>query len=397
MDNTWEMASSARTSVMSEESKSKISRFFFLMPNDGEIEHLLSFYCQKGSASAVKTILQKVSLKTKMLKPRRYFHPLLHAIRGASGRHNKCARELLSVGVDPNQQTRRSGQTPLHIAVQHANFKGYTNLIWLLLANNADPNIRDKSDESPLAKLFVGADTGPLDAHKRGALIMLLKQGASPNFTISGTGNTPLHLAVRRQDNISVATLLHMGAHVDAKTTSGSTPLIMTANQFRSELSAEHAEVLAHLLQYKANVGERAGSQNRTALHWAVLAGCAQAVTMLLEAGADAQLQDTDGFDALALAVKCAGKLTASNDQGKLADHVEIMLCLAKATQCGLALEEGKCAIETACKKKDGGMLEQLLEMGLDMDAKFREGSIKDYATKRGSSAARHILAKKKV
>ncbi|KAI1421146.1 hypothetical protein F5Y12DRAFT_769561 [Xylaria sp. FL1777] len=392
MDNTWEMASSAPTSVMSEDTKSKISSFFFMMPTDKEIDTLLSFYCQKGSASAVKTILQKVSRKTKSPKTWRYFYPLIYAVRGASSRHNKCVRELLAAGVDPDQQTRRTGQTPLHIAVQHSNFKGYTNLIWLLLSNNANPNIRDKSDEYPLAKLFVGADTGPLEPHKRGALIMLLKEGASPNFTISGTGNTPLHLAVRRQDKIGVAMLLHMGARVDAKTTGGTTPLVMTANQFRSELSADHAEVLDHLLQYKANVDERAGVQGRTALHWAANAGCAQAVARLLEAGADARLQDWDGYDAMRLAMKSAGKLTASSEEGKLADHVEIMLSLEKAARHGLKLKEGKCAIEAACKSEDGGMLRQLLKMGLDPNSKFRRETISDFAMKQGSPVARQIL-----
>ncbi|KAJ2987091.1 hypothetical protein NUW58_g4696 [Xylaria curta] len=50
MENTWEMASSAPTSVLSEESKSKISKFFFMIPNDREIENLLSFYFHKQAA-----------------------------------------------------------------------------------------------------------------------------------------------------------------------------------------------------------------------------------------------------------------------------------------------------------------------------------------------------------
>ncbi|KAF2968653.1 hypothetical protein GQX73_g4861 [Xylaria multiplex] len=392
MDNTWRMASSAPTSVMSEGSKSKISKFFFLIPNEQEIEKLLSFYCKKGSTSAVKTILQKASFKTKSLKERRYFHPLMHAVRGASSRHNKCVRELLAAGADPDQQSTRSGHTPLHIAVQNPNFKGYTNLIWLLLSNGANPNISDNSDEFPLAKLFVGADTGPLETHKRVALIMLLKEGAWPNFTISGIGTTPLHLAVRRQDKISVAMLLHMGAQVDAKTIGGSTPLIMTANQFRGELSADHAEVLDHLLQHRANVDQRAGAQGRTALHWAAVAGCAQAVTMLLEAGADGHLQDWDGCDAMWLAMKSAGKLTKNSDRGKLSDHVEIMLALEKATPHGLNLKEGECAIYTACKSNDGAILRQLLQMGLDPHSKFRQTTIFDFAMQEGSPIARQIL-----
>ncbi|KAI1112335.1 hypothetical protein F5Y14DRAFT_442676 [Nemania sp. NC0429] len=398
MDNTWEMASSAPTSIMSEESKSKISRFFFMIPSDEDVERLLTFYCKKGSASAVKTILQKTSPMAKP-KPKkkergRYFIPLIHAVRGASSRHNKCVRELLAAGADPNQQTRRAGHTPLHIAVMHANFKGYTNLIWLLLSNNADPNIRDKSDEYPLAKLFVGADAGPLEPHRRGALILLLKEKASPNFTISGTGNTPLHLAVRRQDKVSVAMLLHKGARVDAKTTGGTTPLVMTANQFRGgELSADHAEVLDHLLQYHANVDEQAGAQGRTPLHWAVVAGCAQAVVRLLEAGADVHLRDYDGRNAMDLAVKYSAEKLTADDEAKLADHVEIMLSLQEKAQYEWGLKKGECAVETACKSQDGDMLRQLLAMGLDpARARFRQGTVLDFATQRGSRVAQDII-----
>ncbi|KAI1433245.1 hypothetical protein GGR50DRAFT_696245 [Xylaria sp. CBS 124048] len=111
----------------------------------------------------------------------------------------------------------------LRLVIQNPNFKGYTNQIWLLLSNNADPDIRDNSDEYPLAKLFAGA---------------------GPNFTISGIGHRPQAtglrnqpLAASRQDKISAAMLLYKGTHVAAKTTSGTTLLIMMANQFKSELN----------------------------------------------------------------------------------------------------------------------------------------------------------------
>ena len=394
IDSTWEMASSSPTSIISESTKSKITGFFLMIPAEKEIEHLLSFHCQKGSAGTVKAILQRDTPGTKPPKKLRYFYPLIYAVRGGTSRHNKCVRELLAAGANPNMKTKRSGQTPLHIAVQHSNFKGYLNLIWLLLSNDADPNIADRSDEYPLTKLFASAEPGPLEPHKRNALVMLLKKGASANFTISGTGNTPLHLAVRRRDKIAVAMLLHNGADVDAKTTGGSTPLTMTANQFGSELSADHAEVLEHLLQYGANVNMRAGAQGRTVLHWAVLAGCAQAVTRLLEAGADARLQDWDGFDAMSLAIKSAPKRTSSADAGQLADHVEIMLGLEKAARHDLKLEEGKCAIRTACTNKDGAMLRTLLSIGLNLDSKLGQKTILDFATEQGSAAARRVLLK---
>ncbi|KAI1265466.1 hypothetical protein F5Y18DRAFT_52820 [Xylariaceae sp. FL1019] len=392
MHNTWDMASSAPTSVLSEDSKSKISSFFFMIPTTDEIERMLNVYCKKGSASAVRTILQKVTSPKKPLKPRQFLVPLINAVKGASGRHNKCVRALLAAGVNPNHKGRKSGLTPLHMAVRHSNFKGYTNLIWLLLSNNANPNMLDRDGEYPLASLFVGADAEPLEPHKRGALIMLLREGAEPNFELAGTGTTPLHRAVRRQDKIVVAMLLHKNANVNAKTTSGITALQMTANQFRGELSADHAEVLDHLLQYGANVDEKAGALDRTALHWAVTAGCAHAVTRLLEAGADPKLADNDGLDAMDLAIQEALKMD-SNDEDKIMTHSEIMSDLQQAASYGWELEQGKCAIETACQSDNTQLLERLIAAGLSPESKFGRETVSDFAVRAGSEAVKNYLA----
>ncbi|KAI0147034.1 hypothetical protein GGR57DRAFT_477696 [Xylariaceae sp. FL1272] len=394
ISNTWDMASSAPTSVLSEDSKSKISSFFFMIPSTEEIERMLSVYCKKGSASAVRTILQKVMSPNKRLKPRQFLVPLIYAVQGASGRHNKCVRALLAAGVSPNHKSRKSGLTPLHMAVRHSNFKGYANLVWLLLSNNANPNMLDRDGEYPLASLFVGADTEHLEPHKRGALIMLLREGAEPNFKLWGTGTTPLHLAVRRQDSIVVAMLLHKNANVNAKTTSGITPLQMTANQFRGELSADHAEVLDHLLQYGADVDGKAGALDRTALHWAVTGGCAHVVTRLLEAGADPKETDQGGLNAMGLAIQEALKMD-SNDEDKIMTHSEIMSDLQKAANYGWKLEEGKCAVETACQNNNTQLLGRLIAAGLSTESKFGSGTVKDFALRAGSEAVKRYFAAK--
>lgn len=411
MDNTWEMASSAPTSTISEDTKSRLTKFFFMIPTDAQIENVLIDCCRKGSAGAVKAILQRTAVGTKPLKRRQYFLPLLYAVQGASARHNKCVRELLAARVDPNHKSKKTGLTPLHIAVGHPNFKGYTNLIWLLLSGRtrADPNARDRDGGPPLTRLFAGAGTAPLEPHKRGALIMLLKEGAAPGATLPGTGSTPLHLAVRLRDRVAVAALLHVGADANARDTGGTTPLQVTANQFRAgPLGADHAEVLDHLLQAGARADERAGALRRTALHWAAAAGCAQAVTRLLEAHADPTLRDGEEHDAMALAICHAEKLTATAATAaadrdgdtrraeKLADHVEIMLGLERAANRRWRLREAQCAVETACRMTaaDGRseLLEDLLRSGLSPNAKFRGETVLEFAMRQGTDGARRIL-----
>jgi ankyrin repeat protein len=401
MNNIWEMASSAPTSVVTDEARSRITKFFFMIPSDEQVEQVLCLHCQRASASAVKLILEKVVSPNKKLKQRQFFRPLIYAVKGASSKHNKCARQLLAAGVNPNHKSHKTGLTPLHIALSHPNFKGYTNLIWLLLSNEpkADPNAPDWHSERPLEKLFIGPDTQPLELHKRGALSMLLREGADPNFKLPGTGDTPLHLAVRRQDPVVAAMLLYKGADVNAKNNSGSTPLQITANQFRRELSADHAEVLDHLLQYKADVDEPAGALRRTALHWACIAGCAQAVTSLLDAGADVAKTDTDGRDALGLAIENANKLTATASGGDmngagLSDHVEIMVGLVGKIRNPLKLEQGRCALETAIKGNDRLLLSMLLPSRHALKLSFRNANVRDLIEREGSEMARALLSR---
>ncbi|KAL2128693.1 hypothetical protein VTI74DRAFT_8830 [Chaetomium olivicolor] len=266
MDNTSEMASSARSSAVSETIKANISSFYFLLPSRSEIERLLTYHCQNGSSFAVRLILAKVVFPSSPLRGRQFLAPLIRAIKGGSARHNK------------------------------------------------------KYDRA-LSRLFLGSNiTEALPAHKRGALIMLLKSGARPNLQIPGSGDTPLHLAVRRQDRVAVTMLLHTGANVNARTYSGTKPLQVTAGQLRhgeAVLDADHAEVLEHLLQAGADVDQPAGALTRTALHWAVIAGCAEAVARLLEAGAGVGVKDNDGVDALGLAVRNVGKLLGRDVPGK--------------------------------------------------------------------------------
>ncbi|KAK1827546.1 hypothetical protein QBC39DRAFT_175057 [Podospora conica] len=398
MDNTWEMASSAPTSIVSEGSMDKISRFFFLIPNEAQIESLLSMHCKKGSAHAVRVILEKTTSPKKPLRPRQFFMPLMHAVRGASSRHNKCVRELLAAGVNPNSRTKTSGVTPLHVALEHKNFKGYANLVWLLLNGTppANPNRPDRSGELPLSTLFTGPDTEPLELHRRGALIMLLKADARPDFKLPGTGNTPLHSAVRRRDPVAVAMLLYKGADVNAENSSGTTPLQITANQFRRDISDEHAEVLDHLLdpQYKVKVDQPAGALERTPLHWAVIAGCPFAVNKLLDAGAEVKRRDKDRRDAMGLAISNVGKILGERETTSeaVADHAAIMRALVeKGAGKGWMLEEGRCLVETAVRG-DGKLLESLLSYGLSASQRYGEMTVEEYAKRYGSEAARWTL-----
>lgn len=381
MKTAWDSASAgAATSVMSEATKEKFSRILVPFDQFDRTHNLLRDYCKLGKASAVKFLLQKGCNPGTKKHPRRA--PLLAAVQGASERHNKCARELIKRDVDVNVKSKKSGKSALHLAVENDEFQGYGRLIWLLVNAGAETNMPDENGDFPLTKVFFGAGSLPLQEHRIEALTVLLQGGAEPNLHASGTGNTPLHLAVRRQDKFAVAMLLHKGADVNAKNSSGATPLQMTANQFRGDLSQDHAQVLDLLLQAKALIDERAGALSRTALHLAVTSGTAHAVKLLLDYGADPLLADRNGHTAIMLAIKGAPRMTV--DPERIEDHVEVMDRLV--TRLGPPWEhasnlQGVCAVEAAFSGDNLQLLFILLfKGGLDPRSKFRDGTILDFA-----------------
>lgn len=393
LKTAWDSASaSAPTSVMSEATKAKFSRILVPFDQFDRMHNLLRDYCKQGKASAVKFLLHKGCNPGTKKHPRRA--PLLAAVQGASQRHNKCVRELIKYDVNVNVRSKKSGKSALHLAVENDEFQGYVRLVWLLVNAGAETNMPDENGDFPLTKVFFGAGSLPLEKNRLEALAVLLQGGAEPNLHASGTGNTPLHLAVRRQDKWAVAMLLHKGADVNAKNSSGATPLQMTANQFRGDLSHDHAQVLDLLLQAKALIDERAGALSRTALHLAVTSGTAHAVKLLLDYGADPLLADKNGDTSIMLAIKGAAKMTADPD--RIDDHVEVMDRLVKRLGPSWAHAtnlQGVCAVEAACSGDNMDILRALfVEGNLDPHSKFRDGTVLDYVRANGTPGVQKVI-----
>lgn len=403
LQTTWESASSAKTSVMSENTRLTLTKILGPYRQYDRLDSLLRNYCKEGKVSAVKFLLHKGCNPGTDKYPRR--GPLLAACQGASTRHNKCVRELINYKVNVNVKSRRTGKSALHIAIENDYFDGYVKLIRLLVDGGADTNVCDKNGDYPLTKLFSGTGSLPLEKHRLEALAILLKADTRVNVKAIGSGNSPLHLAVRRQDKWAVAMLIHKKADVNAKNFSDTTSLQLTANQFRGDLSPDHAQVLDLLLQADGIlIDERAGALDRTALHWAVASNTAYAVRLLLEYRADPDLTDKDGNDAIKLAVKNAASLVADPD--KIGDHVEIMTRITEAVgrEWTDVLEtrlHGMCAVESAvstfCKSSGPSLLETLMmKGGLDPTAPFRDKtSILEFSKTYGTPEAVELLGSK--
>ena len=83
--------------------------------------------------------------------------------------------------------------------------------------------------------------------------------------------------------------------------------------------------------------------------------------------------------------------------EGLVADHGEIMMGLVRCGKVAWAggLEEGKCAVETAVRREDGGkLLGVLMKLGLDEGKRFRGGTVGGFVEREGTKAARRLLVR---
>ena len=350
MQEVWEAASTAPTSVMSAKTKATFLGIKNGIAFQDKSLNFLEEYAKAGKASVVRLLLSQGCNPGTKQKVRR--RPLYWAIKGGSQRHNKCVAALLAAGADVHVRFS-GGKTVLHLAIEHEEFPGYTNLIRDLLEAGANPNSKDKNGDYPLLQILYGGYE-PLQKHRRDALACLLQSHFATNVNIMppGTLNMPLHLAVRRKDPWAVSMLLTRGALVNEPNGSGLTPLMLAANAWTNKSTKNETEVLKILLIHKANVNERSGEHQRSALHLATSCGYEQGVLILLQEGADPTIRDVRGCTP----IQCAGEDANIAKMGT-ETHGRIMSLLFEAlSSVSMPAVEEHCAVVTTVLK---GMIEE--------------------------------------
>ena len=169
----------------------------------------------------------------------------------------------------------------------------------------------------------------------------------------SSSGYTPLHRAVLYDRATIVATLLAAGADVNAKTNSGYTPLHEAAQHSR-------VAIVARLLAAGADVNARSGlHQFETPLHIAAFHGRATIVATLLSAGADVHAKDNAGDTPL---YKAAG--------GRHAPIVSLLL--SAGAEVNAKNKSGDTPLHRSAGGGNAFLVSLLLARGADVNAKRR-------------------------
>lgn len=248
---------------------------------------------------------------------------------------------LLDAGADANA-ANDLGVTPLMLASQN----GSVPMVELLVRAGADPNAARPAGGTAL---MMAARSGDATVLRR-----LIAAGADVDAATT-SGHTALMWAVAERHRRAVALLTEVGADVQART---------AVHTPRARTIVREAKVLSRFEAVNPAVLPRDGDRDPprpeggfTPLLYAVLAGDAPTVRVLLSAGADVDDAGPDGVTALMLAL--------------VKRHEELALLLLAAGADPHPADAGFTALHLASATGSLAVAEALLARGADPDVRL--------------------------
>jgi len=184
---------------------------------------------------------------------------------------------LLEYGADVNIEVEAG--RPLWAAI-HSHNKSVSVIVDILLKSGADVNLR--SDSGQGTPLQVAAAEGSF-----GIVNKLIDHGAMVNA--EGSPHTALCAAAITGDVQIMRLLLDSGAHIQARDRYGKTPLHHAASGRHKDSNP------AKILLERGAATNMRDAKSWTPLHYAAVTGNQAVVELLLEMGADSEIEDNLG------------------------------------------------------------------------------------------------------
>lgn len=305
----------------------------------------------------------------------------------------EIVKMLLDHGANP-RVINKHGYTAVMLATQ----SGYDEVVGLIMkkigplaerltAQTIESKKTEGTSEAEKETTPTNSDTAIIKACKLGrnkVVKMLLDKGEDANVTTS-LGNTPLMIAVKRGDVLTVEVLLGNvsgKASINTANKHGHTPLVFVCQKGPTEIArllfhgagvnrltvdgftpliqaciAGHTEIVRILLSYGANVNVVAGNGD-TPLTLACYYRHKEIVELLLANGADPKVTGVYGKTAYEIAsqkghVDIVNLLNASDPNQKQEKTFEESLKQLRADSINLVDEDGYSALMYACKNSD--------------------------------------------
>jgi ankyrin repeat protein len=285
------------------------------------------------AVAAVDLVMVKFLIESKAdvnAKDGRGNTPLItNSETGGHTEQPEIAKALIAARAAVNTQNIY-GETALFKASQEG-----ADVVRVLLANGADPNLKTKEGTSPAQ-----AAVGSFDS--RVTLQLLIKNKVALNIK-DEEGRTLLHQASIMSDSNAAEILIENGSDINAKDTKGFTPLILAVSDYMlpGKLDSDprvargsREDVVELLLKSgaNANLPDPAGN---TALHYAAQENRRVILRLLLENKGDPNHKNNKGETSLHTAT--------------LYDQIAIVkLLLANKADATIKDQEGKTALDWA-------------------------------------------------
>lgn len=208
---------------------------------------------------------------------------------------NVASEQTQEKAITSEEAKELYAKLPLHYAV----WKRDKDLLLQQIKKFGTEDINGKA-ENGRTPLIIAAINGDVDIAK-----VLVKNGADINLK-SGSGSSPLMVAAYNNQLSMVKYLVKQKANVSEESNSyGFTALMSAAN-------ADCRSVVKYLIKNKEVVADinHQSKKGNTALILAALKGNEDIMKLLIEAGADVNITNKKGEDALAIVKKLSKRLT---------------------------------------------------------------------------------------